>query len=138
MNDPFRVNLLPSDYSDERKVIIDLLQLYSNIKLYHILQNYLTNYNGGIMIPLSFIPMGRKYADSERIVHSLFANSGRKSRRKERKFTLKSKGANLMSKVVYRGVAYDTEVRRQQQQQQQHPQQYNETYRGVKFVKEEK
>ena len=42
-----------------------------------------------------------------------------------------------MSKVVYRGVAYDTEVRRQQQQQQ-HPQQYNETYRGVKFVKEEK
>ena len=39
-----------------------------------------------------------------------------------------------MSQVVYRGVAYDTEVRRQQQQQQ--PQQYNETYRGVKFVKE--
>ena len=44
-----------------------------------------------------------------------------------------------MSKVVYRGVEYDTEVRRQQQQQaQQQPQQYNETYRGVKFVKEEK
>jgi hypothetical protein len=42
-----------------------------------------------------------------------------------------------MSKVVYRGVEYDTEVRRQQQQQQQ-PQQYNETYRGVKFVKEVK
>ena len=42
-----------------------------------------------------------------------------------------------MSKVVYRGVAYDTEVRRQQQQQaQQQSQQYNETYRGVKFVKE--
>ncbi len=41
-----------------------------------------------------------------------------------------------MSQVVYRGVAYDTEVRRQQQQQQ--PQQYNETYRGVKFVKEAK
>jgi hypothetical protein len=41
-----------------------------------------------------------------------------------------------MSQVVYRGVAYDTEVRRQQQQQaQQQPQQYNETYRGVKFVK---
>ena len=31
-----------------------------------------------------------------------------------------------MSKVVYRGVEYDT----------QKPQQYNETYRGVKFVKE--
>ena len=44
-----------------------------------------------------------------------------------------------MSKVVYRGVEYDTEVRRQQQQaQQQPPQQYNETYRGVKFVKESK
>jgi hypothetical protein len=42
-----------------------------------------------------------------------------------------------MTKIVYRGVAYDTEVRRQQQVQQQ-PQQYNETYRGVKFVKEEK
>jgi hypothetical protein len=42
-----------------------------------------------------------------------------------------------MSQVVYRGVPYDTEVRRQTQQQQQ-PQQYNETYRGVKFVKEVK
>jgi hypothetical protein len=42
-----------------------------------------------------------------------------------------------MSQVVYRGVPYDTEVRRQQQQQaQQQPQQFNETYRGVKFVKE--
>jgi hypothetical protein len=40
-----------------------------------------------------------------------------------------------MSKTVYRGVAYDTEVRRQEQAQQQ-AQQYNETYRGVKFVKE--
>jgi hypothetical protein len=42
-----------------------------------------------------------------------------------------------MSKVVYRGVSYDTELRLQQQAQaQQEPQQYNETYRGVKFVKE--
>jgi hypothetical protein len=48
-----------------------------------------------------------------------------------------SKGANLMSQVVYRGVAYDTEIRRQEQAQQQ-PQQHNETYRGVKFVKESK
>jgi hypothetical protein len=44
-----------------------------------------------------------------------------------------------MSKVVYRGVEYDTEVRRQlQQQQQQQPQQYDESYRGVKFVREVK
>jgi len=42
-----------------------------------------------------------------------------------------------MSQVVYRGVAYDTEVRRQEQAQQQ-PQQQNEVYRGVKFVKEAK
>ena len=42
-----------------------------------------------------------------------------------------------MSQVVYRGVPYDTEIRRQEQAQQQ-PQQYNETYRGVKFVKEAK
>ena len=42
-----------------------------------------------------------------------------------------------MSKVVYRGQAYDTEVRKQQQAQQQ-PQQYNETYRGIKYVKGEK
>ena len=42
-----------------------------------------------------------------------------------------------MSRVVYRGVEYDTVVRRQAQQQQQ-PQQYDETYRGVKFVKETK
>jgi hypothetical protein len=41
-----------------------------------------------------------------------------------------------MAHVVYRGVSYDTEQRRQVQQQQQQPQQYNETYRGVKFVKE--
>lgn len=47
-----------------------------------------------------------------------------------------------MAKVVYRGVGYDTVLRQQQQQQQQQhqqqPQQHNETYRGVKFVKEEK
>ena len=44
-----------------------------------------------------------------------------------------------MAKIIYRGVAYDTEVRRQQQaQQQQQPQQHNENYRGVKFVKEAK
>ena len=43
-----------------------------------------------------------------------------------------------MSKIIYRGVPYDTEVRRQQQQAQQQPQQHNETYRGVKFVKEVK
>jgi hypothetical protein len=42
-----------------------------------------------------------------------------------------------MAKVVYRGIAYDTEQRRQQQAQQQ-PQQYNENYRGVRFVKEGK
>lgn len=44
-----------------------------------------------------------------------------------------------MAKVVYRGVSYDTEVRRQQQQQQQQQsQQYNEAYRGIKFIKEVK
>ena len=42
-----------------------------------------------------------------------------------------------MSKVVYRGVEYDTVQRRQAQVQvQQQPQQYNEIYRGIKFVKE--
>jgi hypothetical protein len=39
-----------------------------------------------------------------------------------------------MAQVVYRGVAYDTELRRQSQLQQE-PQQHNESYRGVKFVK---
>ena len=43
-----------------------------------------------------------------------------------------------MAKVVYRGVEYDTVLRLQQQQLQHQPQQHNETYRGVKFVKEEK
>jgi hypothetical protein len=42
-----------------------------------------------------------------------------------------------MSQAVYRGVPYNTENRRQTQTQQQ-PQQYNEVYRGVKFVKETK
>jgi hypothetical protein len=42
-----------------------------------------------------------------------------------------------MAKIIYRGVEYDTEVRRQaQQQKQQQPQQYDEAYRGVKFIKE--
>ena len=42
-----------------------------------------------------------------------------------------------MSKVVYRGVEYDTEKRiAYQQQMMQQPQQQNEVYRGVKFVKE--
>jgi len=43
-----------------------------------------------------------------------------------------------MAKVVYRGHAYDTVERREQQQAQQHPQQYNEAYRGIKYVKEVK
>ena len=42
-----------------------------------------------------------------------------------------------MGKVIYRGVEYDTQKRLEyQQQMMQQPQQYNETYRGVKFVKE--
>ena len=42
-----------------------------------------------------------------------------------------------MAKIIYRGVEYDTEKRIQyQQQMMQQPQQFNETYRGVKFVKE--
>lgn len=42
-----------------------------------------------------------------------------------------------MSRVVYRGVEYDTQKRLEyQQQMMQQPQQYNENYRGVKFVKE--
>jgi len=42
-----------------------------------------------------------------------------------------------MSKVVYRGVEYDTEKRiAYQQQMMQLPQQQNEVYRGIKFVKE--
>jgi hypothetical protein len=41
-----------------------------------------------------------------------------------------------MSKVVYRGVEYDTQKRLEyQQQMMQQPQQQNEVYRGVKFVK---
>ena len=58
----------------------------------------------------------------------------RKSRLKERSLASKLR-RNLMSQVVYRGVAYDTEVRKQEQAQQQ-PQQYDAQYRGVKFVKE--
>ena len=42
-----------------------------------------------------------------------------------------------MSKVVYRGDEYDTQKRIEyQQQMMQQPQQYNETYRGVRYVKE--
>jgi len=42
-----------------------------------------------------------------------------------------------MAKVIYRGIEYDTQKRLEyQQQMMQQPQQYNETYRGVKFTKE--
>jgi tagatose-1,6-bisphosphate aldolase non-catalytic subunit AgaZ/GatZ len=61
---------------------------------------------------------------------------GRKRRLKERSLASKLR-RTLMSKVVYRGVEYDTQKRLEyQQQMMQQPQQYNETYRGVKFVKE--
>jgi len=43
----------------------------------------------------------------------------------------------LMAKVVYRGIEYDTQKRLEYQQQMaQQPQQYNENYRGVRYVKE--
>ena len=41
-----------------------------------------------------------------------------------------------MSKVVYRGQAYDTVKRRQAQAQQQQTHRVTEAYRGVKFQKE--
>jgi hypothetical protein len=74
---------------------------------------------------------------AERIVHSLFANSERKPPEGTGPKNLISLEEIPMSKVVYRGVEYDTEKRiAYQQQMMQQPQQYNETYRGVKFVKE--
>jgi len=73
---------------------------------------------------------------AERNVHSLFANSERKPP-EGTGLIISFWRKILMSQVVYRGVPYDTEVRRQQQAQQQ-PQQQNEVYRGVKFVKEAK
>lgn len=40
-----------------------------------------------------------------------------------------------MANVVYRGVAYDTELRRQAQLQEKQIQSHNEVYRGIKFIK---
>jgi hypothetical protein len=71
---------------------------------------------------------------AERIVHSLFANSERKPP-EGTGLTISFLWRTPMSQVVYRGVPYDTEVRRQDQTQQQ-PQQYDAQYRGVKIVKE--
>jgi hypothetical protein len=74
---------------------------------------------------------------AERYVHSLFANSERNPPEGTGPKNLISLEEILMSKVVYRGVEYDTQKRLEyQQQMMQQPQQYNETYRGVKFVKE--
>ena len=58
----------------------------------------------------------------------------RKSRLKERKFTLTSKGANLMSKVVYRGVEYNT-TERPNQTFKREP--HVEIYRGTMFYVDE-
>ena len=44
----------------------------------------------------------------------------------------------LMSKVVYRGQAYDTVQRRQAQAQQTQTHHVTEAYRGIKFQKEVK
>ena len=74
---------------------------------------------------------------AERDVHSLFANSERKPTEGTGPKNLISLEETPMSKVVYRGAEYDTEKRiAYQQQMMQQPQQQNEVYRGVKFVKE--
>ena len=92
----------------------------------------------GSIIDLSFILFFEDASrTAERDVHSLFPNSERKPPEGTGLNNLISLEEILMSKVVYRGVSYDTEARRQQQAQaQQQPQQYNEAYRGVRFVKE--
>jgi hypothetical protein len=42
-----------------------------------------------------------------------------------------------MSKVVYRGIEYDTQKRLEyQQKMMQQVQQYDEVYRGIKYTKE--
>jgi hypothetical protein len=74
---------------------------------------------------------------AERDVHSLFANSERKPPEGTGPKKSHFFGEILMTKVVYRGIEYDTQKRLEyQQQMMQQPQQYNETYRGVKFTKE--
>jgi hypothetical protein len=74
---------------------------------------------------------------AERNVHSLFANSERKPPEGTGPKNLISLEEIPMSKVVYRGVEYDTQKRLEyQQQMMQQPQQYNEVYRGVKYTKE--
>jgi hypothetical protein len=74
---------------------------------------------------------------AERNVHSLFANGERKPPEGTGLKNLISLEEILMAKVVYRGIEYDTQKRLEyQQQMMQQPQQYNETYRGVKFTKE--
>ena len=67
----------------------------------------------------TFIPMGRKPPEGTGLKTLIFLEE------------------IPMSKVVYRGIEYDTQKRLEyQQQMMQQPQQYNETYRGVKFTKE--
>jgi hypothetical protein len=74
---------------------------------------------------------------AERNVHSLFANSERKPPEGTGPKNLISLEEIPMSKVVYRGAEYDTQKRLEyQQQMMQQPQQQNEVYRGIKFVKE--
>jgi hypothetical protein len=74
---------------------------------------------------------------AERDVHSLFANGERKPPEGTGPKNLISLEEILMAKVVYRGVEYDTQKRLEyQQQMMQQPQQYDENYRGVRFVKE--
>ena len=66
---------------------------------------------------------------AERYVHSLFANSERKPPEGTGLKNLILEEI-LMSKVVYRGVSYDTENRPNQTVQ---PSAHVEVYRGVKF-----
>ena len=41
-----------------------------------------------------------------------------------------------MAQVVYRGVKYDTEERREQQRAKQQKRWFNEIYRGIKYDKQ--
>jgi hypothetical protein len=80
--------------------------------------------------------LSRKYADAERIVHKsrtfnrrLKATLLRKRRRKER--TLFIYGVNPMSIATYRGVRYDTDIRKNVPTEKHV---VSETYRGTKHI----
>ena len=62
--------------------------------------------------------------------------TGKRILLRQRRLTFHFFRSTIMAQVVYRGVKYDTEERREQQRAKQQKRWFNEIYRGIKHDKQ--